>query len=100
LRGRRFTDEVLEYTDDGRSIADVLDLTVDEDLPALVDERISSALDALVDSGLGYLGLGQPLSTLSGGEAQRLRLAAELHRPPSTPSTSWTSRPPDCTWRT
>jgi excinuclease UvrABC ATPase subunit len=83
-RGRRFTDEVLAYTVDGRSIADALDLTVDEARTAFADdEAIAPMLDELVDVGVGYLQLGQPLSTLSGGECQRLKLAAELHRSPT-----------------
>ena len=81
--GRRFTDAVLEYTLDGRSIADVLDLTVDEAWSVSGDPRIAPVLGALAEVGLGYLTLGQPLSTLSGGESQRLKLATELHRAPA-----------------
>jgi excinuclease ABC subunit A len=80
--GRRFNRETLEVTYKGRSIADVLNLQVDEALeffrmiPKL--RRILSGLDEL---GLGYLKLGQAANTLSGGEAQRLKLALELARP-------------------
>jgi excinuclease UvrABC ATPase subunit len=81
--GRRFTDEVLRYTLDGRSIADVLDLTVDDGRAALGDPQVTAVLDALADVGLGYLTLGQPLSTLSGGESQRVKLATELHGSPT-----------------
>jgi excinuclease UvrABC ATPase subunit len=81
--GRRFTDEVLRHTLDGRSIADVFALTVDEARQVFGDARIASVLAALAEVGLGYLTLGQPLSTLSGGECQRLKLANELHRSPS-----------------
>lgn len=82
--GRRFTGEVLRHRLDGRSIADVLDLTADEAAEALAGlAPVGPAIAALVDVGLGYLTLGQPLSTLSGGECQRLRLATEIHRPPA-----------------
>jgi excinuclease UvrABC ATPase subunit len=81
--GRRFTDEVLEHTLDGRSIADVLDLTIDEAQSISGDAKIAPVLEALAEVGLGYLTLGQPLNTLSGGENQRVKLANELHRTPS-----------------
>ncbi|WP_216209297.1 excinuclease ABC subunit UvrA [Amycolatopsis aidingensis] len=80
--GRRFTEEVLKYTVDGYSIADVLDLTVTQARPVFEDPAITPTLTALADVGLGYLALGQPLSTLSGGEAQRLKLAGELRNRP------------------
>jgi excinuclease UvrABC ATPase subunit len=66
----------------GRSIADVLDLTADDAAGVFDDALIESVLGALSDVGLGYLSLGQPLSTLSGGECQRIKLATELHRSP------------------
>ncbi|HEX6109248.1 MAG TPA: excinuclease ABC subunit UvrA [Ktedonobacteraceae bacterium] len=78
--GKRFKDEVLSYKYNGKSITEVLDLTMSEaneffDLPV-----IAQKLQALNDVGLEYLTLGQPLSTLSGGECQRIKLASELHK--------------------
>ena len=76
--GRRFTDEVLAYTVDGLTIADIDDLTVDEATTRLPDRGIAAALRGVAEVGLGYLRLGQPLTTLSGGECQRLKIAKEL----------------------
>ncbi|HHH11001.1 MAG TPA: excinuclease ABC subunit UvrA, partial [Sorangium sp.] len=74
--GRRFRDEVLEVTMHGRNVAELLALTVEEALELFaLDSAIERALSPLSRLGLGYLPLGQPLSTLSGGEAQRLKLA-------------------------
>ncbi len=78
--GRRFRDEVLAHRLDGRSIADVLALTVAEALGVLDQREIVRKLRAMSDVGLDYLTLGQPLSTLSGGECQRIKLAGELHK--------------------
>ena len=78
-RGRRYNRETLEITYKGKNIADILDLTVDEaarffrNVPQIADKLI-----ALEDVGLGYVRLGQSGTTLSGGEAQRIKLAAEL----------------------
>ncbi|MEB2283911.1 MAG: hypothetical protein B6D46_08485 [Polyangiaceae bacterium UTPRO1] len=78
-RGRRYSPDVLEVRYRGRSIADVLDLTVGEALDFFAEQSdIQQALQPLVDVGLEYLKLGQPLSTLSAGESQRLKLAAHL----------------------
>ncbi|HEY8899652.1 MAG TPA: excinuclease ABC subunit UvrA, partial [Chthoniobacterales bacterium] len=80
-RGRRYNRETLELTYKGKNIADVLDMTVDEaarffrNIPSLSDK-----LDTMLQVGLGYLRLGQSATTLSGGEAQRLKLASELAR--------------------
>lgn len=78
--GKRFKDEVLAYTVNGKSIADVLNLTVHQALEFLKIKEVQPKLQALSDVGLNYLTLGQPLSTLSGGECQRIKLASELHK--------------------
>jgi len=78
--GRRFKDEVLAYRVDGKSITDVLALTVTQALEFFTQKEIVRKLEAMRDVGLGYLTLGQPLSTLSGGECQRIKLASELHK--------------------
>jgi excinuclease ABC subunit A len=77
--GTRYRDEVLEVRVDGRSIADVLELTIEEAVAVFpADSEIVRRLQPLVDVGLDYLRLGQPVPTLSGGEAQRLKLAGHL----------------------
>jgi excinuclease UvrABC ATPase subunit len=78
--GRRFKDEVLAYRLHGRNVADVLELTVAQALESFSQPEIVKKLQAMSDVGLDYLTLGQPLSTLSGGECQRIKLASELHR--------------------
>jgi excinuclease ABC A subunit len=78
--GKRFKAEVLAYTLRGRTISDVLDMTAEEALAFFTEKKIKPVLGAMNDVGLGYLRLGQPLSTLSGGEGQRLKLAGELHK--------------------
>jgi excinuclease ABC subunit A len=79
--GRRYRAEVLEITLDGKSVADVLDLTVSEALAFFHDQPpVLAALEPLAAVGLDYLTLGQPVPTLSGGEAQRLKLAGYLAR--------------------
>ena len=78
--GRRFKDEVLEYTLDGRNVSEVLGLTVAHALGSFTQREIVRKLQAMSDVGLDYLTLGQPLSTLSGGECQRIKMASELHR--------------------
>ncbi|HSK90214.1 MAG TPA: excinuclease ABC subunit UvrA [Euzebyales bacterium] len=82
--GSRFNAEALAHRLDGRTISQVLGLTVSAALDVLTDEAILAALRRLAAVGLGYLTLDQPLSTLSGGERQRLALAAELERPGRT----------------
>ena len=76
--GRRFTDEVLRHRVEGLSIADVGELTIAGALRRLPDPAIGEALRHLEQVGLGYLRLGQPLTTLSGGECQRVKIAKEL----------------------
>ncbi|GHV54329.1 UvrABC system protein A [Synergistales bacterium] len=78
-RGKRYNRETLEVTHKGLSIADVLDLTVDEAAEHFRDiPKIAPRLSVIQEAGLGYIKLGQSATTLSGGEAQRVKLAAEL----------------------
>ncbi len=78
--GKRFKDEVLAYKLNGKSIADVLKMNVTEALEYFYIQEVLKKLQAMEDVGLGYLTLGQPLNTLSGGECQRIKLASELHK--------------------
>ena len=78
--GKRYTDDVLEMTYMGKSIFDVLKMTVREAGDFFDTRKITRKLRILCDIGLGYLQTGQPLSTLSGGECQRIKLASELHK--------------------
>jgi excinuclease ABC subunit A len=82
--GKRFNAETLEVTFKGKTIADVLEMTVDEGLAFFaLHRRIESRLKLLQDVGLGYVHLGQSATTLSGGEAQRIKIAFELAKPPT-----------------
>ncbi len=92
--GRRFRDEVLEVVVEKKSIADVLELTVSEalaffrdrsEVPAALKQAVETALAPLADVGIEYLRVGQPVPTLSGGEAQRLKLAGHLVEASSQP---------------
>ena len=78
--GKRFKEEVLRYHLNGKSISDVLGMSVEEALGFFSIKSVVATLQAMKDVGLGYLSLGQPLSTLSGGECQRIKLATELHK--------------------
>lgn len=78
--GKRFSDEVLQYKLNGKSISDVLAMTVREASEFFSRKELLRQLQTLEDVGLGYVTLGQPLSTLSGGECQRIKLAGELHK--------------------
>ena len=80
-QGRRYNRDTLEVLFKGHSIADVLDMSIEEALHFFENQpRIARILGTLFDVGLGYIRLGQPAPTLSGGEAQRVKLAAELAR--------------------
>lgn len=80
-RGRRYNQETLAIRYKGLSIADMLDTTAEDALPLLENiPQIKQKLQTLIDVGLGYIKLGQPATTLSGGEAQRVKLAKELSK--------------------
>ncbi|MBR0612269.1 MULTISPECIES: excinuclease ABC subunit UvrA [Bacillus] len=79
--GKRYNRETLEVTYKGKNIADVLEMTVEDALQFFENiPKIKRKLQTIYDVGLGYITLGQPATTLSGGEAQRVKLASELHR--------------------
>ncbi len=82
--GRRFNDDILSVTYKEQSISDILDMSIEESLP-LFDEqkKIANVIQLLCEVGLGYLQWGQSVTTLSGGEGQRLKLAKELSKPKS-----------------
>ncbi|WP_053360565.1 excinuclease ABC subunit UvrA [Bacillus sp. FJAT-27251] len=79
--GKRYNRETLEVKYKGKNISDVLDMTVEDALEYFSNiPKIRRKLQTIADVGLGYIKLGQPATTLSGGEAQRVKLASELHR--------------------
>lgn len=80
-KGNRYNRETLEIKYKGKSIAEVLEMTIEDSVEFFKNiPRIHRKLQTLLDVGLGYMKLGQPATTLSGGEAQRVKLAAELYR--------------------
>ncbi|MGI2296543.1 excinuclease ABC subunit UvrA [Paenibacillus sp. GXUN7292] len=80
-KGKRYNRETLEVKYKGKNIAEVLDMTIEDGCQFFENiPRIHRKIQTLVDVGLGYMKLGQPATTLSGGEAQRVKLAAELYR--------------------
>ncbi len=82
-KGKRYTRETLEVKWRAKTIHDVLEMSVEEACDFFENQpRINRILNTVRDVGLGYICLGQPATTLSGGEAQRVKLATELHRPP------------------
>ncbi|WP_297077276.1 excinuclease ABC subunit UvrA [uncultured Enterococcus sp.] len=79
--GKRYNSETLEVHYKGKNIADILDMTVEDAVEFFQSiPKINRKLQTIVDVGLGYITLGQPATTLSGGEAQRMKLASELHK--------------------
>lgn len=78
--GNRYRSEVLNHKLNNKTIVDILELTVSQAIDFFNDKKILKKLNVLQEVGLGYLQLGQPLSTLSGGECQRVKLASELHK--------------------
>lgn len=76
--GSKYSPRVLEYTWKGMTILDILALTVEEAIPVFPEPKIRNKLKTLEQVGMGYITLGQPTATLSGGESQRLKLAAHL----------------------
>ncbi|MFC5528898.1 excinuclease ABC subunit UvrA [Cohnella yongneupensis] len=80
-KGKRYNRETLEVKYKGKSIAELLEMTIEDATEFFVNiPRIHRKMQTLMDVGLGYMNLGQPATTLSGGEAQRVKLAAELYR--------------------
>ncbi len=80
-KGKRYNRETLDVKYKGKNISDILDMTIEDASEFFKNiPKIKRKIDTLVDVGLGYMRLGQPATTLSGGEAQRVKLASELHR--------------------
>ena len=79
-RGRRYNPTALSYTYHGKNIEEVMSLTIEQAMEFFAEEKVRKPLQSMMDVGLGYMTLGQPTSTLSGGEVQRVKLASELHK--------------------
>ena len=79
-QGRRYNPTALSYTYHGKSIEEVMSLTIEQAMEFFTEEKVRRPLQSMMDVGLGYMTLGQPTSTLSGGEVQRVKLASELHK--------------------
>ena len=101
-KGKRYNRDTLDITFKGKNISEVLDLSCEEAAEFFANQpAIARHMNTLVDVGLGYVRLGQPAPTLSGGEAQRVKLASELaKRSTGHTSTSSTSRPQGCISKT
>ena len=101
-QGKRYNREALEIKFKDAAIADVLGMTVSEALELFWNfPKVRNKLETMRDVGLGYIKLGQPATTLSGGEAQRVKLSTELsRRSTGKTSTFWTNQPPACHSRT
>ena len=78
--GHRYNPTALQYTYHGKNIEEVMGLTIEQAMDFFREEKVQKPLQSMMDVGLGYLTLGQPTSTLSGGEIQRVKLASELHK--------------------
>lgn len=78
--GNRYNSKALSYKFNEKNIVEVMELTITEAVSFFPSEKINHLLNSLINVGLGYLTLGQPTSTLSGGEVQRVKLASELHK--------------------
>ncbi len=78
--GKRYNPKALSYKFKGMNIEEIMNLTIEDSIGFFEDDKIRKLLQSMLDVGLGYLTLGQPTSTLSGGEIQRIKLASELHK--------------------
>lgn len=79
-QGRRYNPTALSYTYRGKNIEEIMALTIEQAMEFFTEKKVRKPLQSMMDVGLGYMTLGQPTSTLSGGEVQRVKLAGELHK--------------------